>query len=104
MEVRGTTTVYTLSLHDALPICRDIVSLGMVKDLEVHGGRVAFTVELTTPACPLKEVIERECREAVRGIQGVETLEIAIERKSRRLNSSHANTAYAVYCQKHQII
>ena len=34
---------------------RDIVSLGMVKNLEVTGGKVAFTVELTTPACPLRE-------------------------------------------------
>ena len=33
---------------------RDIVSLGMVKDLAVANGNVAFTVELTTPACPLR--------------------------------------------------
>ena len=33
---------------------RDIVSLGMVKALAVNDGKVAFTVELTTPACPLR--------------------------------------------------
>ena len=31
---------------------RDIVSLGFIKDLKIDGGRVAFTIELTTPACP----------------------------------------------------
>ena len=33
---------------------RDIVSLGMVKNLDVSNGKVRFTVELTTPACPLR--------------------------------------------------
>ena len=39
---------------------KDIVTLNMVKDVRVDGGRVDVTVELTTPACPLKDVIERE--------------------------------------------
>ena len=39
---------------------RDIVSLGMVKDLAVKNGKVSFTVELTTPACPLRETIETD--------------------------------------------
>ena len=34
---------------------RDIVSLGFIKDLKVDGGIVAFTIELTTPACPVKD-------------------------------------------------
>ncbi len=38
-------------------IHRDIVSLGMVKNLAVDHGQVTFTVELTTPACPLRETI-----------------------------------------------
>ena len=46
-------------------IHRDIVSLGMVKNLAVDDGKVAFTVELTTPACPLKEKIEGDCKEAL---------------------------------------
>ena len=39
---------------------RDIVSLGMVKNLAVAQGNVRFTVELTTPACPLRETIEND--------------------------------------------
>ena len=38
---------------------RDIVSLNMVHDVNVDGGRVALKVVLTTPACPLKDEIER---------------------------------------------
>jgi ATP-binding protein involved in chromosome partitioning len=56
---------------------RDIVSLGMVKDLAVSNGKVAFTVELTTPACPLRESIEGDCKKALAAIPGVQNLEIA---------------------------
>lgn len=45
---------------------KDIVTLGMVKDLTVAGNKVSFTVELTTPACPMKEMIEKACINAVR--------------------------------------
>jgi ATP-binding protein involved in chromosome partitioning len=38
---------------------RDIVTLNMVKGVQIDGSRVALTVELTTPACPLKDEIER---------------------------------------------
>lgn len=44
---------------------RDIVTLGMVKDLSIEGQAVNLTVELTTPACPMKEAIERDVRAAL---------------------------------------
>lgn len=44
---------------------QDIVTLGMVKDLEVEGKKVSFTVELTTPACPMKDQIKKACQTAV---------------------------------------
>lgn len=56
---------------------RDIVSLGMVKNLEVTDGKVAFTVELTTPACPLRETIEGDCRRALSGVEGVRGVDIS---------------------------
>jgi len=46
---------------------RDIVSLGMVKDLRVEGDSVRLKVELTTPACPLKDTIGRDVEAALRG-------------------------------------
>ena len=45
---------------------KDIVTLNMVKDVRIDGGAVEVTVELTTPACPLKEVIERDVTAAIR--------------------------------------
>jgi ATP-binding protein involved in chromosome partitioning len=44
---------------------KDIVSLGMVEDVEIDGKNVSFTVNLTTPACPMKEEIKRACVNAV---------------------------------------
>src|SRR5258705_7827153 len=55
---------------------RDIVSLGMVKNLAVNNGRVSFTVELTTPACPLRETIEHDCKNALAAVSGISGLEI----------------------------
>jgi ATP-binding protein involved in chromosome partitioning len=57
-------------------IHRDIVSLGMVKNLAVARGNVSFTVELTTPACPLRETIEHDCKQALAQVPGVSGLEI----------------------------
>jgi ATP-binding protein involved in chromosome partitioning len=45
---------------------RDIVSLGMVKDLRVEDGAVSLQVELTTPACPLRDTIGRDVETALR--------------------------------------
>ena len=53
---------------------KDLVSLNMIRDLQIEDGRVSFTVMLTTPACPLRDQIERESREAVEGIPGVESV------------------------------
>jgi ATP-binding protein involved in chromosome partitioning len=47
---------------------KDIVALNMVKDLRIDGQNVEVTVELTTPACPLKDVIERDVTQALKRI------------------------------------
>lgn len=54
-----------------------IVRLGMVKDLTVEGGDVRLKIELTTPACPLKETIEEDIRAALEPLPGV--MSIALE-------------------------
>ena len=50
---------------------KDIVSLGFVKDLGIDGGDVRFTIELTTPACPVKEQLKSEAEAQVRSVPGV---------------------------------
>jgi ATP-binding protein involved in chromosome partitioning len=49
---------------------RDLVSLGMIRDLTIEGRKVRFSVVLTTPACPLKELIRRDCQAALDRILG----------------------------------
>src|SRR5437764_11824613 len=51
---------------------RDLVDLGMIKDIRIGDGTVALTVNLTTPACPLKAQIERDVRQALAGRLGAE--------------------------------
>ena len=47
---------------------KDLVTLNMVKDVAINGNEISFTVVLTTPACPLKELIRRECENAVKAL------------------------------------
>ena len=47
---------------------RDLVSLNMIRDVSIGNDHVAFTVVLTTPACPLKEIIRRDCEAAVKKV------------------------------------
>ena len=51
---------------------RDIVSLDMVRDVRIDGTAVALTVDLTTPACPLKDEIGRDIEAAIRGLGATE--------------------------------
>ena len=58
---------------------KDLVTLNMIRDLEINEGRVAFTIVLTTPACPLRDRIQREATDAVRGLPGVRDVEVQLE-------------------------
>jgi ATP-binding protein involved in chromosome partitioning len=60
---------------------RDIVALGFVKNLRVCGGAVAFAIELTTPACPVKDLMKSDAERAVRAVPGV--TDVAIEMTAR---------------------
>ncbi|HOM67706.1 MAG: Flagellum site-determining protein YlxH [Chloroflexi bacterium ADurb.Bin120] len=55
---------------------RDLVSLNMIKDIKITGSKVTLTVELTTPACPLKHQIQRDVENAVLALEGVESVEV----------------------------
>lgn len=68
---------------------RDIVTLGFVKDVVIEGGKVGFTVELTTPACPVKEQLQAECEEVVRAINGVTEVEVTMTARVRERKSQN---------------
>ncbi|RME08032.1 MAG: iron-sulfur cluster carrier protein ApbC [Anaerolineae bacterium] len=65
-------------VHDP-DLRKDLVSLNMIRDLEIDGGQVRFTVMLTTPACPLKNKIQQDALEAVRAVPGVEKVEVKMD-------------------------
>jgi ATP-binding protein involved in chromosome partitioning len=58
---------------------RDLVTLNMIRDLKIDNGDVRFTIMLTTPACPLRTQIEREAKEAVLAIPGVNSVELKLD-------------------------
>ena len=55
---------------------RDIVGLGFVKNLAIRDGRVAFTIELTTPACPVKDQMRDQAQSVVSALEGVTGVDI----------------------------
>jgi ATP-binding protein involved in chromosome partitioning len=57
-------------------LAKDIVTLKFVKDLKVDGGKASFTIELTTPACPVKKEMEQWARDAVMKINGIRSVDI----------------------------
>ena len=59
---------------------RDIVDLDFVKDVRIEGGQVSFKVQLTTPACPVKETLRQQAHDAVAALEGVDS--VAVEMTS----------------------
>src|SRR5262245_66647967 len=62
---------------------RDIVSLGFIKNLKIDEGRVAFTIELTTPACPVKDQMRDQARAAVMQLPGVTQVDVQMSARVR---------------------
>lgn len=66
---------------------RDLVTLGFIKDVKICEGQVAFKVELTTPACPVKDQLKAECEEAVRALDGVTSVAVEMTAQVRSRKS-----------------
>jgi len=69
MTVSSKDVLNALSEVNDPDLKKDLVSLNMIRDVHVDGLQISFTVVLTTPACPLKELIRKDCLEAVGSIQ-----------------------------------
>ena len=68
----------------------DIVSLNMVRDLSVKGDTAEFTIVLTTPACPLKDVFVERCNEAIIGkVDGIHQIKIKWDAQVPKDNRIH---------------
>lgn len=87
------STVIEPELH------RDLVSLNMIRDLQIDGNDVTFTIMLTTPACPLKGKMEADSRAALASVPGIGQINInwdanvpADKRIKDQLGQSFRNT------------
>jgi ATP-binding protein involved in chromosome partitioning len=69
-------------VHDP-DLKRDIVTLKFIKNLRIDGGRVAFSIELTTPACPVKDQMRDQARAAVGALPGVTAVEVEMTARVR---------------------
>src|SRR3712207_8462179 len=92
----ATTEIDTLSLHDALPVCSALeVALELASTIAANGPlAVAVTKQIarSAPGWPAEESWDRQD----------ELMQPVLDRKSTRLNSSHANISYAVFCLKNK--
>src|SRR5436190_15251049 len=83
MAVDQTAVLSALTVVRDPDLNRDIVSLGFIKNLTVDGGRVAFTIELTTPACPVKDQMRDQARAAVMQLPGVASVDVQMSARVR---------------------
>ena len=60
---------------------KDIVSMGMIKDLELKSGNLKFTLELTTPACPFNDEIEQDVRNAIKELDEIKNFDMDVTAK-----------------------
>jgi ATP-binding protein involved in chromosome partitioning len=90
MAVEPAAVLEALKIVRDPDLNRDIVTLGFVKDLRVDGGNVAFTIELTTPACPVKDQMRDQARAAVMELPGVARVEVQMSARVREAASPDA--------------
>jgi ATP-binding protein involved in chromosome partitioning len=88
MQVEQASVLEALKVVRDPDLNRDIVSLGFIKNLSVEGGRVAFTIELTTPACPVKDQMRDQTRAAVMQVPGVSAVDVTMSARVREAVSA----------------
>ena len=94
-----TQTVDSAAVLEALKVVqdpdlgRDIVALDFVKDVQITDGAVSFAIELTTPACPVKDQMHDQAVAAVSALDGVTSVNVAMTSNVRAVASPEAGRA-----------
>lgn len=78
-EITKEAVMAALSTVQEPELHQDLVTLNMIRELEIEGDKVSFTVMLTTPACPLRGKIESESKQAVMAVEGVQEVLIKMD-------------------------
>src|SRR5687767_14223071 len=80
---------------------KDLITLNMVRDIEIRGNDVSFTVVLTTPACPLKDLIRNNC---VKAIKALINKDVVVDVRFSAQTSTNRQDAQAVLPKVKNII
>jgi ATP-binding protein involved in chromosome partitioning len=76
---------------------RDIVTLGFVQDVVVEGGKASFTIELTTPACPVRDELKAQAEAVVLALAGVEEVSVTMTSRVRERQGRPADLLVGVH-------
>jgi ATP-binding protein involved in chromosome partitioning len=94
--VTETSVLGALTVVKDPDLHRDIVTLGFIKNLRIsgeRGDRVSFSIELTTPACPVKDQMRDQAHAAVSALPGVTSVDIEMTASVRAVASAEAGRA-----------
>ncbi len=76
-------------------LCKSLVELNMIRNVQINAGKVSFTLVLTTPACPLREFIVEECQQAVGKLAGVKDVVVDVTSETPQQKSLPDRTGIA---------
>jgi ATP-binding protein involved in chromosome partitioning len=82
MEITQQQVLQALSNVEEPDLKKDLVTLNMIQDIVINGNKLSFSVILTTPACPLKALIENACRNAIKHFISKD-IEVSVNMTSR---------------------
>lgn len=83
----------TLKVVQDPDLHRDIVALGFVRNVVIKGTAVSFEVNLTTPACPVKEQLKTQCETVIKALPGVESVTVTMTATTRTSATAAATMA-----------
>ncbi len=93
MQAQEAAVLDALKVVNDPDLHRDIVALGFVKNVAIDQGRVSFTIELTTPACPVKDQMRDQARTAVMAVPGVTSVDVQMSARVREAVASDGTRA-----------
>src|SRR3984893_17535687 len=93
MPLQESDVLQALKVVQDPDLHRDIVTLGFIKNLKIDRAAVSFTIELTTPACPVKDQMRDQARAAVTQLPGVTAVDVQMSARVREAASPDAGRA-----------
>src|SRR5690348_17969640 len=95
----ATTEIYTLSLHDALPICEEWVKRNFTPEAKARAAKMVDNL-VSALRDRIKQLDWMSEPTKVQAVAKLDAFLRKVDRKSTRLNSSHPSISYAVFCLK----